>query len=55
MRLVAADQDLAEGDDGAPRGDREPGVEIRGDLGEQDTLLSIDKARRLLGFRRPPS
>jgi nucleoside-diphosphate-sugar epimerase len=27
-----------------------PGVEVRGDLGVNDTLLSIDKARRLLGF-----
>lgn len=27
-----------------------PGVETRGDLGENTTLLSIEKARRLLGF-----
>lgn len=27
-----------------------PGVETRGELGEHDTLLSIDKARRLLGY-----
>lgn len=27
-----------------------PGVPIRRDLGEHDTLLSIDKARRVLGF-----
>jgi nucleoside-diphosphate-sugar epimerase len=27
-----------------------PGVEVRGEIGEHDTLLSIDKARRLLGF-----
>ncbi|MEU4335310.1 NAD(P)-dependent oxidoreductase [Micromonospora lupini] len=27
-----------------------PGVEIRKDLGEHETLLSIDKARRLLGY-----
>ncbi len=27
-----------------------PDVEVRGDLGEHDTLLSIDKARRLLGY-----
>ena len=27
-----------------------PGCEVRGDLGEHDTLLSIDKARRVLGF-----
>ncbi|NAZ86402.1 NAD-dependent epimerase/dehydratase family protein [Kineococcus indalonis] len=27
-----------------------PGVEVRGELGEHETLLSIDKARRLLGF-----
>jgi UDP-glucose 4-epimerase len=27
-----------------------PGVEIRGDLGEHDTMLSIDKARRELGY-----
>ena len=27
-----------------------PGVEVRGDLGEHDTLLSIDKARRILGY-----
>jgi hypothetical protein len=28
-----------------------PDVEVRGDLGEHDTLLSIEKARRLLGCR----
>ena len=28
-----------------------PGVEVRGDVGEHDTLLSIDKARRLLGYQ----
>jgi UDP-glucose 4-epimerase len=27
-----------------------PDVEVRGDVGEHDTLLSIDKARRLLGY-----
>ena len=27
-----------------------PGVEVRKDLGEHETLLSIDKARRLLGY-----
>ena len=27
-----------------------PGIETRGDLGENDTLLSINKARRLLGY-----
>jgi len=27
-----------------------PDVEVRGDLGEHDTLLSIDKARRVLGY-----
>ncbi|MBU1589502.1 MAG: NAD(P)-dependent oxidoreductase [Actinobacteria bacterium] len=27
-----------------------PGVETRGDLGEHDTMLSIGKARRLLGY-----
>jgi nucleoside-diphosphate-sugar epimerase len=27
-----------------------PGVEVHGDLGEHDTMLSIDKARRLLGY-----
>jgi UDP-glucose 4-epimerase len=27
-----------------------PGVEIRGELGDNDTLLSIDKARRVLGY-----
>ena len=27
-----------------------PRVEVRGDLGEHDTMLSIDKARRLLGY-----
>ena len=26
-------------------------VEVRGDLGEHDTLLSIEKARRLLGYQ----
>ncbi len=28
-----------------------PGVEVRKELGEHETLLSIDKARRLLGFQ----
>jgi hypothetical protein len=28
-----------------------PDVEVRGDLGEKETLLSMDKARRLLGYR----
>ena len=27
-----------------------PGVELRRDLGEHDTLLAIDKARRVLGY-----
>ena len=27
-----------------------PDVEVRKDLGEHETLLSIDKARRVLGF-----
>ena len=27
-----------------------PGVAVRGELGEHETLLSIDKARRLLGY-----
>ncbi len=27
-----------------------PGVEIRKELGEHETLLSIDKARRVLGY-----
>jgi nucleoside-diphosphate-sugar epimerase len=27
-----------------------PGVEVRKVLGEHETLLSIDKARRVLGF-----
>ena len=27
-----------------------PGVELRGEFGDHDTLLSIDKARRVLGF-----
>ena len=27
-----------------------PGVEVRGDLGEHDTMLSIAKARRMLGY-----
>jgi UDP-glucose 4-epimerase len=27
-----------------------PEVELRGDIGEHDTLLSIAKARRLLGY-----
>jgi len=28
-----------------------PDVEVRGDIGPSDTLLSIDKARRLLGYQ----
>ena len=27
-----------------------PGVPVKGDLGLNDTLLSIDKARRVLGY-----
>jgi UDP-glucose 4-epimerase len=27
-----------------------PDVELRGELGEHDTLLSIEKARRVLGY-----
>ena len=27
-----------------------PDVEVRGDIGEHTTLLSIDKARRVLGY-----
>jgi hypothetical protein len=27
-----------------------PGVEIRKELGEHETMLSIDKARRVLGY-----
>ena len=27
-----------------------PGVEVRKELGEHETLLGIDKARRLLGY-----
>jgi nucleoside-diphosphate-sugar epimerase len=27
-----------------------PGVELRGDVGPHDTLLSIEKARRVLGY-----
>ena len=27
-----------------------PGVEVRKDLGEHETMLSIDKARRILGY-----
>ena len=27
-----------------------PGVELRGEVGEYETLLSIGKARRLLGY-----
>ena len=27
-----------------------PGVRVREDIGEHDTLLGIDKARRLLGY-----
>ena len=30
--------------------DQFPGVEVRGDVGEHTTLLSIDKARVLLGY-----
>jgi UDP-glucose 4-epimerase len=28
-----------------------PEVEVRGDLGEHDTMLSIEKAKQLLGYR----
>jgi UDP-glucose 4-epimerase len=27
-----------------------PDVPVRGEIGEHDTLLSIDKARRVLGY-----
>jgi UDP-glucose 4-epimerase len=28
-----------------------PGVEVRDGIGEHETLLSIDKAKRLLGYQ----
>jgi nucleoside-diphosphate-sugar epimerase len=31
--------------------DQFPGLEVRGDVGEHDTLLSIDKARTMLGYQ----
>lgn len=47
---------IAAADTVMPRASRElmaevyPGVEVRGDLGEFETLLSIDRARSVLGF-----
>ncbi|GAA3765188.1 NAD(P)-dependent oxidoreductase [Microbacterium kribbense] len=47
---------IAAADTVMSRGNRElvaqvfPGVPVHGELGDHDTLLSIDKARRLLGF-----
>jgi nucleoside-diphosphate-sugar epimerase len=32
-----------------------PGVEVRKELGEHETLLSIDRARRVLGYAPEPS
>ncbi|MBD8206543.1 NAD(P)-dependent oxidoreductase [Microbacterium sp. CFBP 8790] len=48
--IIAAADTVMTRPNGELVGEVFPGVETRGDLGENTTLLSIDKARRLLGY-----
>ncbi len=49
--VIAAADTLMEATNAELLNDQFPGIEIRGDIGEHDTLLAIDKARELLGYR----
>ncbi|NYF10971.1 nucleoside-diphosphate-sugar epimerase [Leifsonia sp. AK011] len=48
--IIAAADTVMERDNASLVADVFPGVEVRGDLGEHDTMLSIAKARRVLGY-----
>jgi nucleoside-diphosphate-sugar epimerase len=48
--VIAAADTLMEATNTELLHDQFPGIEIRGDVGEHKTLLSIDKARELLGY-----
>jgi nucleoside-diphosphate-sugar epimerase len=48
--VIAAADTLMEASNTELLHDQFPGIEIRGDVGEHRTLLSIDKARELLGY-----
>jgi nucleoside-diphosphate-sugar epimerase len=48
--VIAAADTLMEASNTELLQDQFPGIEIRGDVGEHKTLLSIDKARELLGY-----
>jgi UDP-glucose 4-epimerase len=48
--IIAAADTVMERDNASLVAEVFPGVEVRGDLGEHDTMLSIAKARRILGF-----
>jgi nucleoside-diphosphate-sugar epimerase len=48
--VIAAADTLMEATNRELLDDQFPGIEIRGEIGEHQTLLSIDKARELLGY-----
>lgn len=48
--VIAAADTLMEATNNELLDDQFPGIEIRGDVGEHDTLLAIGKARELLGY-----
>ncbi|MET0695653.1 MAG: NAD(P)-dependent oxidoreductase [Propionibacteriaceae bacterium] len=48
--VIAAADTLMEATNAELMADQFPGVELRGEIGDHTTLLSIDKARRLLGY-----
>jgi nucleoside-diphosphate-sugar epimerase len=48
--VIAAADTLMEASNTELLHDQFPGIEVRGDVGEHRTLLSIDKARELLGY-----
>ena len=48
--IIAAADTVMERDNASLVAEVFPGVDVRGDLGEHDTMLSITKARRDLGF-----
>lgn len=50
MFIIAAADTVMERSNESLVAEMFPGVEVRGDLGEHDTLLSIAKARRVLGY-----
>jgi nucleoside-diphosphate-sugar epimerase len=49
--IIAAADTLMQQPSRALMAEAFPGVPVRGDLGPHETLLSIDKAKRLLGYR----